>query len=168
MNNSKVNRKPSYQVYDPRPNNLRCTTSSEIDMLREKLLAQTEKIAILHVIPPSSTSTVTSNHRSVIPSSIRVRIMQQLHSLPHPLSLNDIQQPVTTSLWVLSVVHMILKHQQNYRVVQRGGLMKGSVESQHNIGCVVHMILKHQQDFRVVQRGGLMKGNVEITASNFG
>lgn len=84
----KVKRKQSCPIYDPRPTHLRFTSNTEVDSLINNLIQHKENVAMLHVLSTNEEKSTSYPP----PTSIRVKIMQQLYFLPHPLSLNDIHK----------------------------------------------------------------------------
>ena len=87
----KTKRAPNQLCYDPRPSFLQRTSTSEVTWLKDGLQAMKSPCAFLHVLPSSSSSSsCTPSFLPPIPKSSREKVLVQMRSMDHPLSLQQI------------------------------------------------------------------------------
>ena len=93
-------RKHETPAYDPRPQQHRHTSDSEIRSLHDQLLSVSTRCAFLHVLPeinqPALAPSTSVSSLPPIPRSVREKVLVEMKSSQHPLSLQQIRALGTT------------------------------------------------------------------------
>ena len=92
LEHEKVKRDHLNSTYDPRPQHLQHTSSSELDAFHDELSSFDRAYGFLHVLPDSSIPSTSASTASLppIPRSVQEKILAKMKSIEHPLSTQQI------------------------------------------------------------------------------